>query len=49
MVEIFQPTITGETVEKVPKRILGGNAEKNGFTECARINDLTVKKDHEDP
>jgi hypothetical protein len=40
---------SGETVEKVPKQILGGDAEKNDFTECARINNLIVKKDHETP
>ena len=41
--------ITGETVEKVPKPILGGDAEKNDFTECATINDLTITKGRERP
>ena len=36
--------ITNETVEKVPQQILGGDAEKNDFTECATINDLTLMK-----
>jgi hypothetical protein len=40
---------TGETVEKVPKQILGGDAEKNDFTECATINDLTIMKGRETP
>jgi hypothetical protein len=31
-----------ETVEKVPNQIFGGDAEKNDFTECATINDLTI-------
>jgi hypothetical protein len=38
-----------ETVEKVPKRILGGDAEKNDLTECATINDLTIMRSHETP
>jgi len=41
--------VTGETVEKVPKPILGGDAEKNDFTECATINDLTIMKGRETP
>ena len=40
---------SSETVEKVPKQILGGNAEKNDFTECATINDLTIIRGHETP
>ena len=40
---------TGETVEKVPKQILGGDAEKNDLTECATINDLTITRGHETP
>ena len=40
---------SGETVEKVPKLILGGDAEKNDFTECATINDLTIMKGRETP
>ncbi len=40
---------SGETVEKVPKQILGGDAEKNDLTECARINDLTIMKGREAP
>jgi hypothetical protein len=43
------PMITGETFEKVPKQILGGDAEKNDFTECATINDLTIMKGRETP
>jgi len=35
-----------ETVEKVPN--LGGDAEKNDFTECATINDLTIMKGHDE-
>lgn len=35
-----------ETVEKVPKQILGGDAEKNDLTECATINDLTIMRSH---
>jgi hypothetical protein len=35
---------SSETVEKVPKQILGGDAEKNDFTECATINDLIIMK-----
>jgi hypothetical protein len=41
--------ITGETVEKVPKQILVGNAGKNDFTECATINNLTIMKGRETP
>ena len=40
---------SGETVEKVPKQTLGGDAEKNDFTECATINDLTMMKGRETP
>ena len=40
---------TGETVEKVAKQILGGDAEKNDFTECATINDLTIMEGRETP
>jgi hypothetical protein len=40
---------TGETVEKVPKQILGGDAEKNDLTEYATINDLTIMRGHETP
>jgi len=40
---------SGETVEKVPKQILRGDAEKNDFTECATINDLTIMKGRETP
>ena len=42
-------TLSGETVEKVPKQILGGDTEKNDLTECARINDLTIMKGRETP
>jgi len=38
---------SSETVEKVPKQILGGDAEKNDLTECATINDLTITRGHE--
>ena len=38
-----------ETVEKIPKQILGGDAEKNDLTECATSNDLTIMKRHETP
>ena len=41
--------ISGETVEKVPKQILGGDAEKNDLTECATINDLITMRGHETP
>jgi hypothetical protein len=41
--------IAGETVEKVPKQILGGDAEKNDLTECVTINDLIVTRGHETP
>jgi len=33
-----------EAVEKVPKQILGRNAEKGDLTECATINDLMLAK-----
>ncbi len=35
--------------KKVPKQTLGGDAEKNDFTECATINDLTIMKGRETP
>ncbi len=38
-----------ETVEKVPKQSLEGDAEINDLTECATINDLTIMRDHETP
>jgi len=41
--------ITGETVEKVPKQILGRDPEKNDFTECATINDLIIMSGPETP
>jgi hypothetical protein len=41
--------VYSETVEKVPKQTLGGGAEKNIFTECATISDLTVKEGRETP
>jgi hypothetical protein len=41
--------ISGETVEKAPKQILGGDPEKNDFTECATIDDLTLMKGRETP
>jgi hypothetical protein len=42
-------TSTGEIVEKVPKQILGGDTEKNDFTECATIDALTIMKGRETP
>ena len=36
--------VYSETVEKVPKQILGGDAEKSDLTECATINDLMPGK-----
>jgi hypothetical protein len=33
-----------ESVEKVPKQILGRDAEKNDLTECTTINDLMLGK-----
>ena len=39
--------VDSETVEKVPKQILGGDAEKNDLTECATINDLMLVKGQE--
>ena len=36
--------IYSETVEKVAKQILGGDAAKNDSTECATINDLPIMK-----
>ncbi len=41
--------ITGETVEKASKYILGGDAEKKDLTECATIDDLTIMKRRETP
>ncbi len=41
--------INSETVEKVPKQILGRESEKNDLTECATINDLTIMRSHETP
>jgi len=46
---ISKETIPGETVEKVPKQILGGDAEKDDFTECATIDDLTMMKGRATP
>ena len=40
---------SGETVEKVPKQILGGDAEKNDLTECATIDDVIIRRGHETP
>jgi hypothetical protein len=42
----LQPPLTSnvEAVEKVPKQILGRDAEKNDLTECATINDLILGK-----
>jgi hypothetical protein len=38
-----------ETVEKVPKWTLGGDAKKNDFPECATMKDLTMMKGRETP
>jgi hypothetical protein len=40
---------TVEAVEKVPKQILGRDAEKSDLIECATINDLMFKKSQEGP
>ena len=47
--EVKKLRIDSETVEKVPKQTLGGDAEKNDFTECATINDLTMMNGREIP
>ena len=39
--------ITSETVEKVPRQILGRDAERNDLTECATINDLIIGRGDE--
>jgi hypothetical protein len=44
-----QKKISGETVEKVPKQILGGDAGKNDLVECATINDLIIMRGQETP
>jgi len=38
-----------EAVEKVPKQILGRDAEKSDLIECATINDLMLGKGQETP
>jgi len=38
-----------EPVEKVPKQILGRDAEKSDFTECATINDLMFGRGQDAP
>jgi hypothetical protein len=38
-----------EAGEKVPKQILGRDAERSSLIECATINDLMLKKDQENP
>jgi hypothetical protein len=38
-----------EAVEKVPKQILGRDAEKSDLIECATINDLIPGKGSSDP
>jgi len=38
-----------EAVEKVPKQILGRDAEKSDLIECATINDLMPGKGQETP
>jgi len=40
--------VTGETVEG-PQADSWGGAEKNDFTECATIDDLTIVKGRETP
>jgi len=37
-------SLSVEAVEKVPKQILGRDAEKNDLAECAIINDLILGK-----
>jgi len=49
LAQYLKTKTSGETVEKVPKQTLGGDAEKNDFTECATINDLTMMKGRETP
>jgi hypothetical protein len=39
----------GEAVEKVPKQILGRDAEKNDLPECTTINDLMFWKGQKAP
>jgi len=38
-----------EAVEKVPKQILGQDAEKSDLLKCATINDLILRKGQETP
>lgn len=38
-----------EAVENVPKQILGRDLEKSGLIECARNNDLMLRKGQETP
>jgi hypothetical protein len=47
----LQPPLTTivEPVEKVPKQILGRDAEKSDLIECATINDLMPGKGSSDP
>jgi hypothetical protein len=47
----LQPPLTSnvEAVEKVPKQILGRDAEKSDLIECATINDLMPGKGQETP
>jgi len=42
-------TVSAETVEKVPKQLLGWDAEKNDLTESTTINDLIMMRGHGDP
>jgi len=39
-----RPILGVEAVEKVPKQILGRDAGKSDFIECATINDLMLGK-----
>jgi hypothetical protein len=42
-------SLSVEAVEKVPKQILGRDAEKSDLIECATINDLILGKDQVTP
>jgi hypothetical protein len=42
--ECYYHQRSNETVEKVHKQILGRDAEKSDFIECATINDLMLGK-----
>jgi hypothetical protein len=42
-------SLSVEAVEKVPKKILGRDAEKSDLLECTTINDLMLGKGQETP